>query len=64
MQIPVNLDIVRLGRDPLQILSPFYNGVQKLEHFEDTNLTIMTREKALRDQKLGKKSPKLSVEAT
>ena len=64
MQIPVNLDILRLRRDPLQILSPFCNGVQKLEHFEDTNLTIMTREKALRDQKLGKKSPKLFVEAT
>ena len=64
MQIPFSPSALGLGRDPLQIFSAFYNGVQKLEHFEDTNLTILTHEKALRDQKLGKKSPKLSVEDT
>ena len=64
MQIPFSMGVLGLGRDLMQSLSTFYNGVQKSEHFEDKNLTIMTREKALRDQKLGKKSPKLSVEAT
>ena len=34
MQIPFSLYIPRLGRDPLQSLSPFYKVVKQLEHFE------------------------------
>ena len=45
MYNPYSLDTLRLGRDPSQSLSTFYNGVQKLEHFEDTNLTILARER-------------------
>ena len=64
MQIPVNLDILRLGLDTMQSLSSFYHGIQKSEHFEDTNVNILTRKKEQRDQHLGKKSPKLFVEVT
>ena len=64
MQISFSAHILRLGRDHLQSLSIFYNGVQQLEHFEDVNSTILTHEKAQRDQNLGKKSSKRFVKAT
>ena len=37
MQIPVNLNILRLRRDHLQSLSIFYRVVKKLEHFQRAN---------------------------
>ena len=64
MQIPFNLDILRLGRDPMQSLSTFYTAVKKLEHFQNQKFCpILTRKRAQQDQFFGQKSPKLFVEA-
>jgi len=64
MQIPSNLDIRRLGRDPMQSLSTFYTAVKKLKHFQNQNFCpILTRKRAQQDQFFCQKSPKLFVEA-
>ena len=39
-RIPLNLDVLRLGRHPLQSLSTFHRAVKKLSHFEIKNLLI------------------------
>ena len=64
MQIPVNLDILRLVRDPLQSLSTFYKEVKKLEHFQNLNFCPDFDTKMVqRDQFFGQKPIKLFVEA-
>ena len=64
MQIPSNLDIRRLGRDPMQSLSTFYTAVKKFEHFQNQKCCpILTRKRAQQDKYFGQKSPKLFVQA-
>ena len=61
MQIPFNLDTLRLGRDRLQSLSTFYVVVKKLEHFKADFLPISTRKLELWVKFLGKNRQKLFV---